>query len=49
MPSRAIKYLSRKDHFVDRATENQVAVFTTHSFAVVIAFIKPIQELLRNK
>jgi hypothetical protein len=48
-PSRAMKYLRRKEHFVDKAAANQVTVLTTHIFAVIIAFSKPIQELLRKK
>jgi hypothetical protein len=49
MPSRAMKYLRRKKHLVDKAAANQVTLLTTHIFAVIIAFIKPIQEVLRNK
>jgi hypothetical protein len=49
MPSRAMKYLRRKEHFVDKAAANEVTVHTTHNFAVSFVFIKPMQELLRNK
>ena len=49
MPSRVMKYLRRKEHFVDKQAANHVIVFTIHTFAVIIEFIKPIQELLRNK
>jgi hypothetical protein len=34
---------------VDKAAANQVTVLTTHIFAVIIAFSKPMQELLRKK
>ena len=49
MPSRAMKYLRRKEHFVDKAAANQVTLITTHTFVVIVAFMKPIQDLLRNK
>jgi hypothetical protein len=49
MPSRAMTYLRRKEHFVDKAAANQVTVITTRTFVVIFDFIKPIQDLLRNK
>jgi len=46
MLSRVMKQLRRKEQFVDKPAANQV---TTHTSAVIFEFIKPLEELLRNK
>jgi hypothetical protein len=48
MPYRAMNYLRRKEQFKDKTAANQETVRITRTFDVIIAFIKPVQDLLRN-